>query len=559
MKRNIIICEYASTGFNYIADVCARGYNPVLLDGILVGTEEEVRPFREMREAIKHHLGDSVPVIPENADYGEVLRQVKAYDPALVIAGSEYGVAIATQLAADLGLPGNPADRIRAMTEKDAMHEALRDHGLRYIRGKTVRTEAEANAWYDELGVEDTVVKRVRGSGTQGLYMCHGRDEMLHAVRENLSAGVKNNGEDVAILIQERITGTEYIVNTVSCNGKHRIVSMWQYSKVRMPNGTNAYDNARSLSRLKVGHSRLVRYACRVADAIGIKYGPVHGEYMVDENGPVLIEVNCRPMGGGLPRKFTEAIFGHHETDAALDSYLDPARFEADALKPYRPEKHGAMKFFILSKDTDVRSAPILQLAQHLPSFYTGSFDRIGRSEILSETRNLETMGGTVYLLHESELQIRRDCALLHLFETEYPEILYQGRKTEAAVTAERNIHAILKKCHGATLVFSDKPDDNMEGAIVTDSAGLPGAYDGYEYGILDLSRPESFADMESTVEEIYAFIGKIRKGGRLLVPASTYCHLPYGIEGMEILLETAGLRIELPSPDHPDLLTASV
>ena len=60
MKRNIVICEYASTGFNYIADVRARGYNPVLLDGILVGTEEEVRPFREMREAIKRRLGDSV-------------------------------------------------------------------------------------------------------------------------------------------------------------------------------------------------------------------------------------------------------------------------------------------------------------------------------------------------------------------------------------------------------------------------------------------------------------------------------------------------------------------
>ncbi len=35
------------------------------------------------------------------------------------------------------------------------------------------------------------------------------------------------------VLIQEYIDGTEYVVNTVSCNGKHMVTDIWVYSKVR--------------------------------------------------------------------------------------------------------------------------------------------------------------------------------------------------------------------------------------------------------------------------------------------------------------------------------------
>ena len=117
-------------------------------------------------------------------------------------------------------------------------------------------------------------------------------------------------------------------------------------------------------------------------DALGICYGPVHGEFMVDEKGPVLIEVNCRPMGAGLSRKFTEKLFGHHETDVALDAYLEPERFEQERKKPYRPLRKGAIKLFILPEDTRVESAPVLQIARRLKSFYSGSFERVGREPV---------------------------------------------------------------------------------------------------------------------------------------------------------------------------------
>ena len=564
MKRTIVICEYISTGMNYIEDVVARGYEPVLLEGHYVGTDEEIAVVKEARDAINASFNGKCKIIKESADYEEILRQVKEVDPVLVIPGGEFGVPLAIRLSADLGLPSTPVSRLRAMTEKDAMHEALRKKGIRYIRGKIITSEEEALEWYEELGCEDVVVKRTRGGGTEGVYLCHGKEEMQNAVRKSFSADAKgeNGKDDIAILIQEQIKGTEYIVNTVSCKGKHRVVSAWEYDKLKMANGGNAYNHVYCLPRLEIGHSRLLRYALQVVEAIGIEYGPVHGEYMIDEKGPVLIEVNCRPIGGFLQRKFMERVFGHHETDVALDSYLDLRRLEEDSAKPYRLNEFGAIKFFILQKDTEVKSAPIIQIASHLKSYYSSLYSGIGRTEILPETRDMETDGGRVFLLHSDEDIVKCDCEMLHLIEMKYPRILYQGSDyVEQFNSAPRDIPAVIEKahCEGPTLVFTDSAEEDYANVTVTGTNGLSEAYDSYEQGILDLSKPETYSDLESIIQQIYEFISKVRKGGRIIVPESTYCHLPYGIEGMEIIMRTAGLRVEMPLSHMPDLLIATV
>ena len=560
-KRTIVICEYISTGINYVDDVLARGYEPVLIEGNYVGSLSDVARLREIRERINRRLEGQIKIIPENPDYDEVLRQVRDLDPVAVVAGSEFGVPLATRLAADLGLPGNPVDRIPAMTEKDAMHRALKEYGIRSIYGKVISTEEEALSFYRELGKDEIVVKPARGAGSQGVFLCEGEEEMLRAVRRHFAQQDEMGVENHSVLLQERINGTEYVVNTVSCNGNHRVVSVGVYDKYRLNNGTNAYNYLRFVTRLEVGHSALLRYACQVADAIGVKYGPIHGEYIVDEEGPVLVEVNCRPMGGGLVRLYSEMVSGQHETDSALDSYLDPEKFYLDSLKPYRLKRCGIGKDLVFTKDTEIVSAPVLQICRRLRSYYSASYDLIGRTDMVRQTTDLETEAGVVYLIHDSEQQVRDDCDLLHLLEMKYPGILYQepAEHTEH-VAVERDIDHVLKAagCHGATLIFSDS-DFAAEGAAVVSGRELDSAYDSYEQGILDLSDPASFADLESVIQQIFVFMDKVRAGGRILVPESTYCNMTYGLEGMEILLKVYGAMIELPAAYAPGLLIATI
>ena len=100
----------------------------------------------------------------------------------------------------------------------------------------------EALRCYDEFGEKGVVVKLTRGAGTQGIFLCDNREEMVEAVRKSLATPIQRGDEKSELLVQERIHGKEYIVNTVSCKGEHRMVSMWAYDKVRLPNGTNAYN-----------------------------------------------------------------------------------------------------------------------------------------------------------------------------------------------------------------------------------------------------------------------------------------------------------------------------
>ena len=152
------------------------------------------------------------------------------------------------------------------------------------------------------------------------------------------------------------------------------------------------------------------------------------------------------------------------------------------------------------------------------------------------------------------------DCAFLHRLEMQYPQMLFnQVERNKARKITRHPVETLLKEadCHGATVVFSDTATE-AEGAVVIDGRQLEAAYDSYENAILDLSKPETFADVESVIEQIFVFLGKVRAGGRVLVPESTYCHLPYGATGMEILLHAKGFRIEAPLAGKGRMIFAS-
>jgi len=84
-KRNIVVVEPASTGFNLIDDVKARGYQPVAVIAPSLGTDEDREVNREFVEKFLVRLPKEVPVIGENPNYEEVLEDVRKYDPLLVL------------------------------------------------------------------------------------------------------------------------------------------------------------------------------------------------------------------------------------------------------------------------------------------------------------------------------------------------------------------------------------------------------------------------------------------------------------------------------------------
>ncbi len=566
MRQNIVIVHCASTGVNYVDDIRSRGYEPVIVKVDYAGTEED-KALTATQDMADNKRFRGIKIIPHSPDYQVILNQVRELSPKLILAGSEFGVELALRLSNDLGLPGNPIELLRPMTHKDAMHEALRRYGIRCIRGKVVSTIDEAIAFYETLGSERAVVKRTRGFGTQGVILCNNREEFLHAIRTELDQKSTMDSEPIDVMVQERIMGEEYIVNTVTCQGEHYLTSMWKYHKVLLSNGTNAYSSLENITHMEIGYTQLVNYAFDVLNAIGIKCGPVHAEFIIDEKGPVLIEINCRPMGGAFDRKFLEKLYGHHETDLILDSFLNPDAFRKTHRGVYVPIRKGCLKIFILKESMRSDSSPVVSLCRRLKSYHDSIFDRVGRDLVMEKTHNLETNGGYVYLVHDDEEVVERDRDLLHRLEMEFPKLLFQDAAEISDVKAvHRDIGAIMKSrpCRGNTLIVSDQADDpgilseNLYATVVFGN-DVRDAYDSYEQVILDISLAESFEDLEILFQQIFEAISKLRPTGRVLIPESTYVHMPYGVSGVEALLIVAGADIEVPDCSTDRVLVGKI
>lgn len=546
--RNIVIVEAVSTGYNLVEDAVRRGYNPIVLES----PGETSEDMMEIRLSSYKSFYRTPTILKASDDYAETLALVKKYDPVLVVAGSEDGVILAVRLSEDLGLPGNEYKNIDSMTRKDAMQEALKQAGIRYIRGRNVRTAEEALQFCRENGFETAVIKPRQSAGSQGVFLCDDLDDVKNAVNTLLTWDDFYGRPIETVIVQERIVGTEYIVNTVSCKGMHRLNSLLRYSKVKTAEGGYIYDYAETISRLEAGHTSLVEYALKVADAINFKNGIIHGEYMIDEKGPVLIEVNCRPMGCSMPSEYLDMIYGQHETDTLLDSLLDEKSFMLDYNKPYRPLRKGVIKLIMVPEDMEAENHPVWIVARQLRSTYkivAGSNDV---PTYYKKTRDLESAGGLIYLVHDDENVVMSDLAFLREIEHKYfGFLLNDGMSRRWIVDANLNrpdFEKIIEECscRGAILAAGDD-QWHKDGIQTVTPQTLDDAHKGFDYVIIGYQNSMLSLSESDCLSLIFSTIDRVRPGGKVIIPHNTYEYLSYKKEGAELLLQIKGLCIEEP------------
>lgn len=547
--ENILIVDSYSTGENFLEDIKKRGYHPIVL-----WSKRNDLLFQAMeshRNPIMKKYKDEVDFYIEKDTYEETLSMVKELNPKFVLPGGELGVELATMLAADLNLPGNKKDRIPYMTNKSLMHQALAEHGVREIRGKVVHNLEEALDFYHSNNLKGAVLKPYRGAGSVDVRLCDSEEELRAAYDEVFASGNYMGGEEEGMLLQERIIGTEYVVNTVSYQGRHKLTSILRYLRKKVPGGGNAYDRAEMLGTLETGCSSLVRYMFSALNALGIEYGNVHAELMMDEKGPVLIEVNCRPMGFHLRADYMDKIWGHHETDLVLDAYLHPEAFLSSIHEPFRSLSCGWMKMVIVEGDKDIVASPILTLARHQKSFFYADLGKSVSGHV-TKTVDLDTAGGTIYLANDDRGQLLRDYDFLERVETQYYDMLYSGKRKEPSEmpSSLQSIGELLDEINpiGSVLLLSNEIR-LAPGLTCVSEEEIEKVRGGFQYGVLDLNYLED-EDYESMTEDFFRLVSKVRSGGYIIVPERTYWHFSYGIESIEILAEAAGLLIEAPNMD---------
>ena len=428
-KPSIIIVECYSTAVDYIRDIRERGYEPVLLEcRVPPARREKERALNDRAYAFN---GDPLPpILTERDSYEETLEAVRRLNPVLILPGSDPGILLSLRLSADLGLKSNPLSVFPAVRDKYETQKALERAGLRSIRSRIARSEAEALDFFRGEAGRKAVIKPTQGAGSVNVFMCSTEAAVRTAYRTIRSFMEERQRPGEEAVIQEYIEGREYALDTVSCEGRHAAVYGMEYLYRSFGSGGKCYDTDLYFSPDSAAYDELVSYCFRVLDCLGIRYGPVHSEFIIDERGPVLVEVNGRPAGSFQKSGFQDRVLFRHETAIALDSYfLDRESFFQRYPERMRLRQPAAVKEICLDRPIYVSKVRLGERLSRLESF-SYAVDH-GEARVYPRTTNLNTTGGMIYLTAPDAEVIRKDLEVIRELEANGLRELYDYRETD--------------------------------------------------------------------------------------------------------------------------------
>ncbi len=304
MTPHLVFVESARPGLQDLAAAKRLGYRVTLLssakfDWLLSETDRAAAP----------ELVDAVVRIEDT----QSADSVQAALEALVREGPVDGVLSAwhlctlpAALAADrLGLRATSAAGMLNARDKNRCRELMDEHGIPNVRHRLVRSLGEALEALRHVGYP-AIVKPIIGSGKMMTRIVHDDAETIAhmasfeqqhaALRENFKSEIPHE-----YAVEELAQGPLYSMEL----GSDEQGQWAPFAIVRRKTG-------RHNPVLEMGSTvpsdltprqcdEAAAYAIRIAEAIGLRLGIFHVEFVQTAAGPRLVELNPRVAGGGIP------------------------------------------------------------------------------------------------------------------------------------------------------------------------------------------------------------------------------------------------------------------
>jgi biotin carboxylase len=354
--------------------------------------------------------------------------RLQSWSIVAVLCGGEAGVDLTDALSEHLGLLTNGTD-VPNRRDKKVQQELVKKAGLRSVRQASGSTFEQVETF---LRTEQypVILKPVDSAGSDGVKLCRSFEEAKEHFQHLMEVEMVNGGYCEEVLCQEYLKGREYVVDHVSLDGVHKTCMVWMYDK-RPANGADfVYYGDIPVDSESPEAKALIPYARGVLDALGIKNGPTHGEIILTEEGPCLVEMNCRALGGdGLFQPLCRALTGgYNQVDATVDVYLDSEQFDLLPDKPPSPFLAAGQTVDLVSHTAGtVKATPGFEVIKLLPSFiHLESHVKDGTKVV--PTVDMATELGCVLLMHPDKEVLKRDIALIRQMENNnvliecYPE-----------------------------------------------------------------------------------------------------------------------------------------
>ena len=254
----------------------------------------------------------------------EAFLFAKRYPVAAVVGVDDDTAIVAAVIAQRLGLKGNPVHAMQAARDKHQQRELLAKAGVPIPRFK-LRKLSEDPSEIARTVTYPCVMKPLRLSASRGVMRADNPQGFMKA-QNRLRTIVRE--PEATFLIEEFIPGYEVALEGLVVNRRLHVLAIFDKPD---PLDGPFFEETIYITPSSVPgglQSAITQCAERAVRALGISEGPVHAELRYNENGPWLIELAARPIGGrcsavlrfGDQKVSLEEIILRHALGMALPS-----------------------------------------------------------------------------------------------------------------------------------------------------------------------------------------------------------------------------------------------
>jgi len=298
---------------------------------------------------------------------------------AAVIPTFDPTVGLTDRLASCVGTRGNPFEGRLALARSDkwAEAQAVKTAGLRSVQEKLVTNWREAKeyleTWNPPLSSRNPAIYKIlQGSSGEGVHKIHSLKEAEEVFAKEIGTTSWWGSKIGKLLIQEYLQGDEYVIDSVSRDGVHKTVVVWN-EDLRPGNGIfNLYYGFKAQDPEDPKIKKIIEYAHKVLTATGLSNGASDMEvkWIEEEGTPCLLDLNARWTAlmwhDGLALE--KALVGNDQITATINAYLDADAFNVMPTFPTL-RKHGALIFAESMRSGILQGLPGVEVAKKLTSF----------------------------------------------------------------------------------------------------------------------------------------------------------------------------------------------
>lgn len=414
----VIAVDPFSSGCAIAKEMISRGYSVVALW------------TRGLRADLKEHVpencrGITYKAVVDEADTFEetvaLLCKAAGCKDAIVcvFAAGEFGVDLADNLTDYFGVKGN-VSLTRSRRDKQFQQELIASKGLRCVRQAGGSEFAEVEPFLKTESYP-LVVKPLESAGSVGVELCYTFEEAREHFHSLMKSEMVSGAKCPEVICQEMLQGKEYVVDHASRDGVHKTTMIWVYDKQPANGSAFVYYGMIPVDSESPEAKILIPYVRGVLDALELRNGASHGEVIMTDDGPCLVEMNCRSHGGDASwHPLVRALNnGSTQIEATADAHLDGKAFANLPDKPPSPFYASGREVTLVSySNGTVQATPGYDRIRQLPSFLSMEAPIRPGDEVVPSV-DLMTAVGSVVIAHSNPQVLAKDLETIRQLERE--------------------------------------------------------------------------------------------------------------------------------------------